>query len=145
MNLSPNFTLAELTASQTAVRKGIDNTPPPTELKNLYRVADLLEQVRDLVNRPVNVSSGYRSLALNKAVGGAGNSAHVKGLAADINVPGMAPRDLALAIGASRIPFDQLIYEGTWVHIGLADGAPRREVLTAHFGNGPTSYTRGIA
>lgn len=144
MNLSPHFTLQELVESQTATRKGIDNMPPPIELDNLHRVAALLEQVRALVGGPVRVSSGYRSPALNAAVGGAKNSAHVQGLAADITAPGMTPKALAWMVSQSEIMFDQLIYEGTWVHIGLSTGKPRREVLTAHFGNGRTSYTQGM-
>ena len=143
MNLSPHFTLEELTNSQTAVRQGIDNVPPPHELQNLFRVAEILEQVRDLVGKPINVSSGYRSPSLNKAIGGAPDSAHVKGLAADINAYGMSARDLALKIQASGILYDQLIYEGTWVHIGLSDTPPRRESLTAHFGT-KTTYSKGI-
>jgi len=145
MNLSPHFTLSEMTFSQTATRKGIDNMPPPIELDNLRRVAALLEQVRTLVGGPVRVSSGYRAPALNAAVSGAKNSAHVQGLAADITVPGMTPRALAWMIFQSEIIFDQLIYEGTWVHIALSTGKPRREVLTAHFGNGRTTYTQGLS
>lgn len=144
-NLTEHFTLDEFTESQTATRKGIANKPSAAEINNLRRVAEVLEQVRALYGRPLTISSGYRSAALNAAVGGSKTSAHLRGLAADINVPGVSPRDLALKIRDSGIPFDQLIHEGTWVHIGLADGAPRREVLTAHFGSGPTSYTHGIS
>ena len=145
MNLTKHFTLDELTASQTAARRRIDNQPPMAVLENLTRIAALLEQVRAAVGRPVIVSSGYRSPALNTAVGGARNSAHVLGLAADITVPGMAPKALAKAIIAAGIQFDQLIYEGTWVHIGLATGALRGEVLTATFAAGGVVYTRGIS
>ncbi len=144
MNLSRNFTLAELTQSQTAARQGIDNTPGPAVLACLVRTAALLEQVRALVGGPVAVSSGYRSAALNRAVGGAANSAHVLGLAADITVPGISPRSLALLIRESGIEFDQLIVEGTWVHIGLALGELRRDILTAHFNGGHVTYSKGI-
>lgn len=144
MDLSPHFTLEELTFSQTAARKGINNMPPPIELDNLRHTAALLEQVRALVGGPIRVSSGYRAPALNAAVGGAKNSAHVQGLAADIIAPGLAPRQLAERIRDSDILFDQLIYEGTWVHIGLRIGKPRREVMTAHFGAG-TTYSPGIS
>jgi hypothetical protein len=145
MNLSPHFTLEELAFSQTAIHNGLDNSPPPVIQKNLKRVAETLEQVRALVGKPVSVSSGYRSPAVNRAVGGAGKSAHVSGLAADINCPGVTPKQLANAIKASGIAFDQLIYEGTWVHIGLSDGTPRQQVLTAVFDNGKASYQVGIA
>ena len=144
MNLSPHFSLAELVASQVATRKGIDNTPAPTVVANLTRLAALLEQVRALVGAPIAISSGYRSPALNKAVGGAGNSAHVLGLAADISTTKLTPKALALLIRQSDIAFDQLIYEGTWVHIGLSVGASRHQVLTAKFAGGGVSYVAGI-
>ena len=145
MQLSKNFSLAELVASQVATRKGIDNTPAPAIVTNLTRLAALLEQVRALVGAPIAISSGYRSPALNKAVGGAANSAHVLGLATDISTAKLTPKALTLLIRQSDIAFDQLIYEGTWVHIGLSKGAPRRQVLTAKFAGGGVSYVAGIA
>jgi zinc D-Ala-D-Ala carboxypeptidase len=144
MQLSKNFSLAELVASQVATRKGIDNTPAPAIVANLTRLAALLEQVRALVGAPIAISSGYRSPALNKSVGGAANSAHVLGLAADISTAKLAPKALALLIRQSDIAFDQLIYEGTWVHIALSASAPRRQVLTAKFAGGGVSYVAGI-
>ena len=144
MNLSPHFSLAELVASQVATRKGIDNTPAPAIVANLTRLAALLEQVRALVGAPITISSGYRSQALNRAVSGAASSAHVLGLAADISTAKLAPKALALLIRQSDIAFDQLIYEGTWVHIGLSVGMPRRQVLTAKFAGGGVSYVAGI-
>ena len=144
MNLSPHFSLVELVSSQVATRKGIDNAPAPAIVANLTRLAALLEQVRALVGAPIAISSGYRSPALNKAVGGAANSAHVLGLAADISTAKLTPKALTLLIRHSDIAFDQLIYEGTWVHIGLSAGAPRRQVLTAKFAGGGVSYVAGI-
>ena len=144
MNLSPHFSLAELVASQVATRKGIDNAPAPAIVANLTRLAALLEQVRALVGAPITISSGYRSQALNRAVSGAASSAHVLGLAADISTAKLAPKALALLIRQSDIAFDQLIYEGTWVHIGLSVGMPRRQVLTAKFAGGGVSYVAGI-
>lgn len=144
MNLSPHFSLTELVASQVATRKGIDNMPPPAVVANLTRLAALLEQVRTLVGAPITISSGFRSPALNKAVGGAASSAHVQGLAADISTAKLAPKALALLIRQSGLDFDQLIYEGTWVHIGLSAGVPRRQVLTAKFSGGGVSYVTGI-
>lgn len=143
--LSLHFSLAELTDSQTAVRRGIDNTPAPDIVGNLARVAAVLERVRALVGGPIVVSSGYRSPAVNKAVGGSASSAHVHGLAADITSPILDPKRLAIVIRDGGIEFDQLIYEGTWVHIGLSAGAPRKEVLTAKFAGGRASYSKGIA
>lgn len=140
--LSPHFTLGELTASDTAARRAIDNTPSEAIVSNLHRVAATLEAVRALHGKPLVVTSGYRCPALNQAVGGARDSAHVKGLAADINVPGISPYDLGSAIINAGIEFDQLIHEfGSWVHIGLApDGVkPRGQLLTIKRGTGYVS------
>lgn len=144
MKLSEHFTIEELVASQIATRRRIDNRPGPAIVENLRRVAGVLEQVRALVGRPVIVSSGYRSPVLNAAAGGARDSAHMQGLAADITVAGLAPKDLAKAIVKAGIEFDQLIYEGTWVHIGLAAGKLRNQVLTATFAPGGVVYSKGI-
>lgn len=142
MKLSEHFTLDELTLSETAARKGIANLPGPQELANLHRIANLLEQVRSLVDRPIVVSSGYRAPEVNKLVGGSATSAHVKGLAADINCPGIKPAALAAIIKTSNIQFDQLILEfDRWVHIGLSEKPPRMELLTIRSGTG---YMKGI-
>jgi hypothetical protein len=145
VNLSPHFTLDELTASQVATRRGIDNKPGAPIVRNLTVLAATLERVRALVSRPLTVSSGYRCPDLNKWVGGAPSSAHTLGLAADITCNDIWPKDLARLIRDSDIQFDQLIYEGSWVHIGLSTGAPRQEVLTAHFDQGRATYSKGIA
>lgn len=144
MNLSAHFTLEELTASPTAVKRGIDNSPSLAILANLRRLAALLEQVRAAVGLPIRVSSGYRCAALNRAVGGSPNSAHVNGLAADISVKDLSPKDLATAIVVAGVQFDQLIYEGEWVHIGLSRGTPRNQVLSARFASGRVTYLEGI-
>lgn len=145
MKLSPNFSLEELIASQVAVRRGIDNSPPPAIVSNLVRLAAALERVRALAGRPIAVSSGYRCPPLNAWVGGASNSMHRSGLAADITCSGIAPKALAILIRDSDIQFDQLIYEGTWVHIGLSADEPRRQVLTANFSGGSATYSKGIS
>lgn len=139
MTLSEHFTLAELTASDTAARRGIDNTPGPAALANLRRLTTVLEQVRALQGRPLIVTSGYRSKALNSAIGGATNSAHMLGLAADINMPPLTAFELGQLIIGADIEFDQLIHEyGRWVHIGLAPAGqtPRRQQLTIRHGTG---------
>lgn len=142
MKLSEHFTLQEMTLSQEAVRRGIDNTPTPEVLENLKRLALTLEHIRALVGKPVLVSSGYRNAAVNRAVGGSKSSTHMSGLAADINCPGINPGALAHIIKASRIQFDQLILEfDAWVHVGLSDGAPRGELLTIR---NDTGYMKGI-
>lgn len=145
MNLSEHFTLDELVASQTAARRGIDNRPSAQVTANLTRLAGTLERVRALVGKPLTISSGYRCPELNKWIGGAASSAHVLGLAADINCAGLSPKALALLIRESDIEYDQLIYEGTWVHLGLSAAPARRQVLTAHFDGGRATYTQGIA
>ena len=143
--MSAHFTIEELTFSQLATRRGLHNEPDAAELKNLKRLIATLEQVRALVGKPITVSSGYRSPMINTLVNGSKNSAHVKGLAADITCNGITPKALALLIRESNIDFDQVINEGSWVHIGLADGVQRRECLTATFNAGVATYTKGIA
>ena len=83
MQLTKNFSLAELTASQIAERKGINNVPEGTALDNLKRLAELLQECRDLLAVPIYINSGYRCLALNQAVGSSSTSQHLKGCAAD--------------------------------------------------------------
>lgn len=133
MKLSDHFTLAELVASQTAARRGLDNTPSAVTIDALRQTAALLERVRTLLgNRPLIVSSGYRSAAVNQVVGGAATSAHVLGCAADFACPAFgSPLEICRAIAASDIAFDQLIHEfRAWVHIAWAPGGNRRQVLT---------------
>jgi len=134
-NLTPNFTLEELVASDTAARLGIDNTPTSQVLAELKHTAALLEQIRTLLGGlPVRVSSGYRCLALNRALRSADSSAHVLGQAADFVVPGFgSPLAVcrALAQHQATLQFDQLIHEfGSWVHIGRRTQSPRGDLLT---------------
>lgn len=133
--LSPHFSLAELVASDTARAKGIDNQPPPGVVENLARLAELLELVRDVLgNHPIRINSAYRCPELNRAVGSAGTSMHLHGLAADFVCPQFgSPLRICQAIAASSLAFDQLIHEfGQWVHIGLPkpDRPSRRQQLT---------------
>jgi hypothetical protein len=146
MHLSIHFMLDEFTLSRTAVLLGIKNEPPPDVVENLRRLARVMENVRTLLGSPVLISSGYRSPELNDAVKGSKKSAHCRGLAADFTCPGYGtPREAALAIVRSELIYDQVIWEGTWVHLGLAEGEPRRDILTATFGPLGVSYGRGIA
>ena len=121
--LTPHFTLDEMVFSQTAARVGIDNTPTAQIVHNLRRVCQALETVREEMGElPVIVSSGYRSAALNRAVGGSASSRHMLGLAVDFTVPryGSTLR-VARAIASCGLQYDQLIHEyGRWVHLGLA-------------------------
>jgi zinc D-Ala-D-Ala carboxypeptidase len=135
--LSAHFALDEFLVSQTASRLGIDNRPNSETFANLRRLAGVMEGVRErLGNKPILISSGYRSTILNRAIGGATNSAHIRGLAADFTCPGYGDpitvcRTLQMHLGDLGI--DQLIHEfGAWVHLGLADTdeTPRQMVLT---------------
>ncbi|MFD2644538.1 D-Ala-D-Ala carboxypeptidase family metallohydrolase [Pseudomonas japonica] len=137
MFLTPHFTLAEMTASQIAHREGIDNNPDSKTIANLVELCKTLEQVRSLVDQPLLISSGYRSAAVNRRVGGSSSSAHVLGLAADIMASRLTPRQLAQCIADSDLVFDQLILEfDAWVHLGLGQRQQRRQVLTIRKGTG---------
>lgn len=133
MQLSLNFTLNELTVSEIAQRKGLDNTPNDTEIANLMRTAKLLEEVRALLGKPILVNSAFRSKPVNDAVGSRDTSQHRLGCAADIRVPGMTPDEVVRAIVASEIGYDQIIREfDSWTHISVPNttsSAPRRQAL----------------
>lgn len=142
MNLSPHFTLAEFTASQTASRLGIDNMPSPGVISNMVRVAYALELVRNLIGKPIIVSSGYRSPALNAAIPGSSEtSAHTRGAAVDFIIPSFGtPYQVCQTIIGMALPFDQLIFELSWVHLAI-EPPTRREVLTKCPGVG---YLHGL-
>jgi hypothetical protein len=124
MNLSPNFTLQELTHSDAAVRQGWENNPDANEINNLTRLAELLEQVRTLLGKPIMINSGYRCKQVNDSVGSKDSSQHRIGCAADIRVSGMTPSQVCEAIKASDIQFDQLIREfDSWTHISVPNTA----------------------
>ena len=147
MMLSEHFSLEELTASEVAARAGIDNTPSAETMRNLLRLAAGLELVRAAIgNNPIHVTSGYRSPRLNQMVGGAKNSMHTQGLAADILCPAFGPPlEVCRAIATSRIPVDQIIHKfGRWCHVGFAPNghAARNELLT--IANAATGYELGL-
>lgn len=148
MFLAPNFHLEEFLVSQTADRRGIDNTNPPKEVvKNLEQTAALLQQLRDKIQKPITILSGWRCPELNKAVGGSSTSEHLQGKAADIICPSFgSAKQLAEFIRDSGLPFGQLIFEGTWVHLGTTPQAKSiNRVLTAVFKPGQkTEYIAGI-
>jgi hypothetical protein len=131
MQLSEHFTLAELTATD---HRSLDNTPDPTALANLTRLAEFLEQVREVLGgKPVMVNSAYRSKAVNDAVGSSDRSQHRLGCAADIRVPGMAPDAVVRAVMASKLAYDQVIREfDSWTHLSIPsspDLPPRKMAL----------------
>ena len=136
MNLTPNFTLDELTRSDYAVRHGIDNTPPADVRENLEVLAHGLERVRAILGSPVLVSSGYRCPKLNSALKSKNTSAHLKGLAADFTAPDFGnPAEimLELVLAKADIGFDQAILEfDRWVHIAFPaeHDIPRLQALS---------------
>lgn len=127
--LSKYFTLDEMTASQTAARKRIDNKPGQEILENLKDTCVQADRVRELLGFPMLISSGYRSIKLNIAVGGSKTSSHLHGYAMDFRCPGFGtPREvfdfLKKAMRENGIKFDQLILEypdspSAWVHLGF--------------------------
>jgi hypothetical protein len=134
MNLTPHFTLEELTASETAERNGWDNSPNDTELANLTRLADFLEQVKVVLGgKPIMISSGLRTKQVNDAVGSKDTSQHRTGCACDFRVPGMTPDEVVKAIIASGLSYDQLIREfDRWTHLSIPnseDTSPRKQAL----------------
>lgn len=146
MNLTPHFTLEEMTFSSTAIRLSIDNTPPKEVIGRLTTLAQTLELVRAMLGYPLHIDSGYRCPDLNLQVGGAPDSAHMSGYAADFICPEFGePLAIVQCIAKNgSIKFDQLIQEGEWVHLSVAP-TMRGEVLTAHFDEGKrTTYTQGV-
>ena len=131
MMLSNHFSLAEFTRSETAARRNLDNTPDAETIEHLRETASLLEQVRDLLGHPIQITSGYRSLKVNSAIGSKPTSAHVQGYAADFVCPAYGDiTAVCHAIMDSTIEYDQLIHEfGSWIHIS-ADPQMRNQRLT---------------
>ena len=130
MKLGRHFTLAEMTRSETAEKRNIPNVPSAKELANLSAlVQNVLDPLREAVGKPVKVTSGYRSPAVNKAVGGVATSQHVKGQAADVQVSGISPGKLIELMRKHRIQFDQAIDEyDSWLHVSWREN-PRGEAL----------------
>lgn len=147
MQLTAHFSLEELTASETAARSGINNTPPQTLMPNLAELARGLEQLREVLGGcSIHVNSGYRSPQLNKLIGGASNSRHMDGLAADIVCPQFgSPLDVCRAIAGSGIPLDQVIHEfGKWCHVSFPPPgqAGRGQLLT--IASAASGYENGL-
>jgi zinc D-Ala-D-Ala carboxypeptidase len=140
MKLTEHFTLEEMTVSEYAARNGLKNNPSETAVQNLIILCtNVLEPLRLIVQKPVIITSGYRSKKVNAAIGGSPTSQHMKGQAADLIVPDMTVEEVFDLI-AKQIPFDQLIEEfGKWVHVSYA-GVLRHEKLLATLVNGKTKY-----
>ena len=148
MQLSKNLSLAEVLRSESAKRNGISNIPTKEHLANLTSIAlNVFQPIRDHFLVPIHISSGYRSVALNKAVGGSNTSQHSKGQALDIDMDGTKITNKQIFdFIKDNIEFDQLIWEfGTdknpdWVHVSYAKGKNRKQILKAVRRNGKTSY-----
>jgi uncharacterized protein YcbK (DUF882 family) len=137
MKLTENFSLEEMTKSQTGARKNIDNTPTPEIIDNLKKLCEnVLEKVRAHFGRPVMVNSGFRGPKLNKVIGGARNSQHLTGQAADIEIPGLDNKVVFDWI-KDNLDFDQLILEfyrpgipdSGWVHVSWNSKKNRKQVI----------------
>jgi hypothetical protein len=152
MNLTPNFSLHELTKSETALRLDLDNTPDEQATENLRLLCEMvLQPVRDHYGKGVKVNSAYRSPESNAAVGGSKTSDHCKGMAADIEIPGVANADLAQWI-MDNLDYTQLILEfytpgipdSGWVHVSYDPNNLKKQELTATKVAGKTQYLPGL-
>ena len=149
MKLTQNFSLNELTKSQTAERKGIDNTPSTEHQENLKSLCEMiLQPIRDHFGQVVSVSSGYRSPELCVAIGSSTKSQHAKGEASDFEIFGISNKELADYID-QNLDYDQLILEywkgedepnSGWVHCSYTNGNNRKQYLRAYKENGSTKY-----
>lgn len=152
MNLSANFTLKELTKSDTATRLGLDNTPDEATIENLKLLCqEVLQPIRDHFGKSVTVNSGYRSPESNAAVGGSKTSDHCLGRAADIEIEGISNPDLAHWI-MDNLDYTQLILEfytqgqpnSGWVHVSYDPSNLKMQELTAVKVAGKTTYLAGL-
>ena len=152
MQLSENFSLNELTKSQTATRKGFNNTPNDNEKENLKVLSiNILQKIRNHYERPVRVTSGYRSPELCVSIGSSVKSQHAKGEAADFEITGIDNFDLAIWI-SKNLDFDQLISEfyteqhpdSGWVHCSYKTKGNRKQCLTAFKEGNKTRYGKGL-
>jgi len=149
MQLSKNLVLAEVMRSETAKRKGISNMPTPEHIENFKKLAEnVFQPIRDHFGVPIYISSGYRSKALNKAVGGSLSSQHCQGEAIDIDMDGTSITNKQIFdFIKDNLVFDQMIWEfGTdknpgWVHVSYeSNGKQRKQILKAVKVKGKTSY-----
>jgi hypothetical protein len=152
MNLSANFSLKELTKSDTATRLGIDNTPDDEAIDNLKTLCEkVLQPIRDHFSKSVTVTSGFRSSETNQAIGGSKSSDHVRGQAADIEIPGVPNAELAQWI-MDNLEYTQLILEfytpgipdSGWVHVSYDPSNLKKQELTAMKVAGKTQYVSGL-
>ena len=152
MKLTANFSLEELTKSETALRFDLDNAPNDEQLANLVALCEcILQPVRDHFGKGVKVNSGLRTPEVNAKVGGSKTSDHCKGMAADIEIPGIANAELAQWI-AETLEYRQVILEfytpgihdSGWVHLSYNPPDNKKQVLRATKQNGKTVYLNGL-
>jgi hypothetical protein len=152
MQLTNNFSLAEMVKSDTALRHDMDNTPGETEIANLKALCEkVLQPVREHFQTGVKVNSGFRHPEVNAKVGGSKTSDHCKGQAADIEIPGIANADLAVWI-MDNLEYTQLILEfytpgvpdSGWVHVSYDPANLKKQNLTATKKDGKTVYIPGL-
>jgi zinc D-Ala-D-Ala carboxypeptidase len=152
MNLTKNFTLEEMTKSETALRYDIDNTPNEQEISAMKLLAEkVLQPVRDHFGKGVKVNSGFRNQDVNQKVGGSRNSDHTRGQACDIEIPGVPNAELAEWI-KDNLEYNQLILEfytpgvpdSGWVHVSYIPEDNKKQVLTATKKDGKTVYLQGL-
>ena len=137
--ISPHFSLEELTRTDT----GLENDPGMALAGNMARLANTLEEVRELLGVPLRINSGFRSEEVNRRVGGVRNSAHLFARAADFVPVGMSIEEAFESIKKSGIVWDQLILEPTWIHLGIscAREKPRQQCLIATMQGGKMAYS----
>ena len=149
MQLSTNLSLAEVTRSETAKRRGISNMPTPEHIENFKKLAvNIFQPIREHFGKPIIISSGYRSAELNKAIGGSLSSQHCSGEAIDIDMDGTDITNAQIFnYIKDNLNFDQMIWEfGTdanpdWVHVSFAaNRSQRKQILVAKKVNGKTTY-----
>lgn len=141
MQITKNFSLAEMTVSQEAARNGLKNVPDKKQIDSLIALCEnILQPLRDRVKKPIVVSSGYRSVTINRRIGGSAASQHCKGEAADFTIPGMSIGEIVAMIKKMGLPVDQCIDEfGSWVHVSYGP-RNRRQYLVARREGGKTVY-----
>lgn len=142
MKITEHFTLEEFIRSEYAIRNGIENTPNVDQTKNIIDLCqNILEPLRVSLNTPIQISSGFRCVELNEKIGGAPNSQHTEGKAADIIVKGILPIRIIKFIVELKLDFDQAIEEfGAWTHISYSKDSNRKNLLQAVKVNGKTEY-----
>jgi zinc D-Ala-D-Ala carboxypeptidase len=152
MNLTKNFTLEEMTKSETALRHDLENTPNEQEISAMKLLAEkVLQPVRDHFGKGVKVNSGFRNQDVNQKVGGSRNSDHTRGQACDIEIPGIPNAELAEWI-KDNLEYNQLILEfytpgvpdSGWVHVSYIPEDNKKQVLTATKKDGKTVYLQGL-